>query len=319
MSTDKLKLPSYGGQALIEGVLMRGKYALAAAMRAPNGQIVIETEELKGIYQSSLSKIPFLRGLVLLWDALGLGTRYLTRSANLQGGEEEKIEGASLYLTLAASLAIAVGLFFLTPAAIGKAIQNLTGISTFAMNLIEGILRLGGVILYIWAIGRIPDIQRVFAYHGAEHKTINAFEAGAELIPETVKQYPLEHPRCGTSFLLTLIILSVFVFSLVGNLPLGLLLLSRVLLIPVLAMLAYEYIRFTANHMDHPLIRWMIRPNLALQSLTTREPDLDIIEVSIASFKAMLEHENKLRERVILPAPESLAVSGVGEYQNQPE
>ncbi len=224
-----------------------------------------------------------------------------------------------MYLTLAASLAIAVGLFFLTPAAIGKAIQNLTGISTFAMNLIEGILRLGGVILYIWAIGRIPDIQRVFAYHGAEHKTINAFEAGAELIPETVKQYPLEHPRCGTSFLLTLIILSVFVFSLVGNLPLGLLLLSRVLLIPVLAMLAYEYIRFTANHMDHPLIRWMIRPNLALQSLTTREPDLDIIEVSIASFKAMLEHENKLRERVILPAPESLAVSGVGEYQNQPE
>ncbi len=319
MSTEKLKLPSYGGQALIEGVLMRGKHALAAAMRAPDGQIVIETEELKGIYQSGLSKVPFLRGLILLWDALGLGTRYLTRSANLQGGEEEKIEGASLYLTLFASLAIAIGLFFLTPAAIGKTIQNLTGISTLAMNLIEGLIRLGGVILYIWAIGRIPDIQRVFAYHGAEHKTINAFESGAELTPESVKQFPLEHPRCGTSFLLTLIVLSVLVFSLVGNLSFGLLLLSRVLLIPVLAMLAYEYIRFTANHLDHPMIRWMIRPNLALQSLTTREPDLSILEVSIASFKAMLELENRIQERFILPSTEPVPVSGVGGYQNQPE
>ncbi|GIV66400.1 MAG: DUF1385 domain-containing protein [Chloroflexota bacterium] len=319
MSTEKLKLPSYGGQALIEGVLMRGKYALAAAMRSPDGQIIIETEELKGIYQSSLSKIPFLRGLILLWDALGLGTRYLTRSANLQGDEEEKIEGASLYLTLAVSLAIAIGLFFLTPAAIGKAIQNLTGISSLAMNLIEGILRLGGVIVYIWAIGRIPDIQRVFAYHGAEHKTINAFESGADLRPETVKKFPLEHPRCGTSFLLTLMVLSVFIFSVVGNQPFGILLLSRVLLIPVLAMLAYEYIRFTANHLDHPLIRWMIRPNLALQSLTTREPDEAMLEVSIASFNAMLELEMKLKEKIILPKPESLVVFGAGEYQNPPE
>lgn len=319
MSTDQLKLPSYGGQALIEGVLMRGKYALAAAMRTPDGQIIIETELLKGIYQSGLSRVPFLRGLILLWDALGLGTRYLTRSANLQGGEEEKIEGASLYLTLAASLAIAIGLFFLTPAAIGKAIQNLTGISSLAMNLIEGILRLGGVIFYIWAIGRIPDIQRVFAYHGAEHKTINAFESGANLKPETVQQYPLEHPRCGTSFLLTLIVLSVLVFSLVGNLPFGLLLLSRVLLIPVLAMLAYEYIRFTANHLDHPLIRWMIRPNLALQSLTTREPDLAMLEVSIASFNAMLELENQSQQRINFPKSEPAAVSDAVGHQNPPE
>ncbi len=319
MSTDKLKLPSYGGQALIEGVLMRGKYALAAAMRSPDGKIIIETETLQGIYQSSLSRIPFLRGLVLLWDALGLGTRYLTRSANLQSGENEKIEGISLYLTLAASLAIAIGLFFLTPAAIGKGIQSLTGISSLAMNLIEGLIRLAGVVAYIWAIGRIPDIQRVFAYHGAEHKTINAFEAGADLTPEIVKKFPLEHPRCGTSFLLTLIVLSVLVFSLVGNLPFGVLLLSRILLIPVLAMLAYEYIRFTASHLDHPLIRWLIRPNLALQSLTTREPDLSIIEVSIASFNAMLELERQLQEKVTHPKPEPLPVSAAGEYQNQPE
>jgi uncharacterized protein YqhQ len=150
-------------------------------------------------------------------------------------------------------------------------------------------------------------------------KTINAFEAGADLKPETVKNFPLEHPRCGTSFLLTLIVLSVLVFSLVGNLPFGFLLLSRVLLIPVLAMLAYEYIRFTANHLDHPFIRWMIRPNLALQSLTTREPDLDILEVSIASFNAMLELEKKLQPRAIHPTTEPSPAGGGGGYQNPPE
>jgi uncharacterized protein YqhQ len=186
-------------------------------------------------------------------------------------------------------------------------------------NLIDGILRVFIFIFYVLAVSKFSMMKRIFAYHGAEHKTINAFEAGAELTPETVKQYPLEHPRCGTSFLLTLIILSVLVFSLVGNLPFGLLLLSRVLLIPVLAMLAYEYIRFTANHLDHPLIRWMIRPNLALQSLTTREPDSAMLEVSIASFNAMLELEKSLQENIILPKPEPLAVSGVGGYQNPPE
>ncbi|MEN4013207.1 MAG: DUF1385 domain-containing protein [Bellilinea sp.] len=318
MSTNKLKLPSYGGQALIEGVLMRGKLGLAVAMRAPDGQIVIERESLGGIYHSKLTRVPFLRGLVLLWDALGLGTRYLTRSANLQSGEDEKIEGTSLFLTVAASMAIAIVLFFLTPAAIGKGIQTLTGISTLMMSLIEGLIRLGGIILYIWAIGRIPEIQRVFAYHGAEHKTINAFEAGAELTPESVKRFPLEHPRCGTSFLLTLMIISIFVFTLIGSLPLGWLLLSRVLLIPILAMIAYEYIRMTANHLDSPLIRWMIRPNLALQSLTTREPTLDMLEVSLASFNAMLEQEKKLASAIDLPDHLPAPSSELGDYQNQP-
>ncbi len=318
MSTDKLKLPSYGGQALIEGVLMRGKRGLAVAMRAPDGQIVIEQETLGGIYHSKLTKIPFLRGLVLLWDALGLGTRYLTRSANLQSGEDEKIEGFSLFLTVAASLVITIVLFFMLPAAIGKGIQNLTGISTLLMSLIEGLIRLGGIVLYIWAIGRVPDIQRVFAYHGAEHKTINAFEAGAELTPESVKRFPLEHPRCGTSFLLTLIILSIFVFTMIGSLPFGWLLLSRVLLIPVLAMLAYEYIRMTANHLDHPLIRWLIKPNLALQALTTREPTLDMLEVSLASFHAMLEQEKRLAENITAPEFVSTPSAGAGGYQNQP-
>jgi len=299
MSTDKLKMPSYGGQALIEGVLMRGRLGLAAAFRVPDGSIVIEEEPLTGIYGSKLTKIPFLRGLVLLWDALGLGTRYLTKSANLQSGEEEKIEGPTLYLTLAVSLIVAVLLFFVGPAALGKLIQNWTGISTFVMNVIEGVIRLAGIVLYIWAIGKMKDIERVFAYHGAEHKTINAFEAGAELTPEVVKTYPLEHPRCGTSFLLTLMVISILVFALLGSLPTVWLLLSRIVFLPLIAMLAYEYIRFTANHMDSPVIRWMIKPNLALQRLTTREPSLDIIEVGIAAFNAMMAQE----KRLAAPAP----------------
>ncbi len=278
---------------MIEGVLMRGKHSVAAAMRAPDGSILIETERLTGIYTGPLARIPFLRGLVILWDSLGLGTRYLTKSANVQTGEDEKIEGPALYLTLAASFAIAILLFFVAPAAIGKWIQTLTGVSALVMNLIEGLIRLAAIVLYIWLIGRAKDIASVFAYHGAEHKTINAFEAGVELTPENVQKFPLAHPRCGTSFLLTLIVMSILVFSLIGSLPTVWLLLSRILLIPLLAMLAYEYIRWTANHLDHPLIRGMMKPNLALQSLTTRQPTLAILEVSIAAFNAMIAEEQK--------------------------
>lgn len=305
MSTDKLRLPNYGGQALIEGVLMRGKHSAAAAMRAPDGSIIIETERLSGIYVGPLARVAFLRGLVILWDSIGLGTRFLTKSANIQTGEDEKIEGPALYLTLAASFAIAILLFFVAPAAAGKWIQNLTGISTIATNLIEGLIRLVGIILYIWAIGRARDIASVFAYHGAEHKTINAFEAGVELTPENVQRFPLAHPRCGTSFLLTLIVMSILLFSILGSLPMVWLLLSRILLIPILAMLAYEYIRWTANHLDHPLVSWMMKPNLALQALTTRQPSLDKLEVSIAAFHAMLAEEEKAaaqKERSSSPA-----------------
>jgi uncharacterized protein YqhQ len=144
---------------------------------------------------------------------------------------------------------------------------------------------------YIWAVGRIPDVRRVFAYHGAEHKTINAFEGGAELTPEVVATYPLEHPRCGTSFILTLVLLSVLVFSLLGPMPMFWRLASRILLLPVLAGVAYEYIRWTASHLESRWVRWLIRPNLALQGLTTREPSLDMLEVSIAAFNTMRSNE----------------------------
>jgi len=292
--TEKCRLPSYGGQAVIEGVMMRGARNVAIAMRAPNKEIIIHKEQLGGIYQSRLAKIPFLRGLVMLWDALGLGMSALTMSANTQTGEDEKLEGPTLYLTLGLSLLFAVGLFFLAPAALGQLSERYLGLNAWLGNLVEGLVRLVLLILYIALIGRMAEIRRVFGYHGAEHKTINAFEAGVELTPENVAQHSVEHPRCGTAFLLTLVVLSIVLFSLLGPLPTFWRLASRVILLPVLAGMAYEYIRFTANHLDSPLVRFLVRPNLALQHMTTREPSLDMLEVSIAAFNAMRTEEEKL-------------------------
>ena len=290
----ELKLPTYGGQALIEGVLMRGTQTAVIAMRAPDQQIVIQSEPLGTIYRGKLSRIPFLRGLILLWDALGLGMRALTTSANMQTGEDEKLEGASLYLTIGLSLAIGVGFFFLAPAWAGQLTERYFHINAWWSNVVEGIIRLILVVGYIWAVGKMPEIARVFAYHGAEHKTINAFEAGMELVPEKVAEASMEHPRCGTSFLLTLVVFSVLLFSLLGPLPMGWRLTSRVLLLPVLAGVAYEYIRWTSTHLHLAWVRWIVKPNLALQHLTTREPTLDMIEVAIASFNHMYAEENKV-------------------------
>jgi len=287
------RIITYGGQAVIEGVLMRGQKAMAIAMRAPSGEIVTHQQELATVYRSGITKIPFLRGIILLWDALGLGMRALTISANIQTGEDEKLEGPALYLTISLSLALGIGLFFLLPAGIGSLAETYLGWNVWWNNLLEGVVRLFLLVGYIWAIGFMPDIKRVFAYHGAEHKTINAYEAGAELTPESVAKYPLEHARCGTAFMLTLVLLSIVVFTALGPLPLAWRLASRVLFIPLLAGIAVEYIRWTANHLDSKIVRWMIKPNLALQSLTTREPDLNMLEVAIQSFKTMRQAEQE--------------------------
>jgi uncharacterized protein YqhQ len=291
------KLPSYGGQALIEGVLMRGSKFLAAAFRIPNGEIVVQTEKLPGVYYGPLRKIPFLRGLIILWDSLGLGTRFLTISANHQAGEEVKIEGPTLYFSLGIALVFGISIFFVIPALVSQGIEKLLGMSGWSGSLIEGILRLLILIGYIAFMGRLPEIARVFAYHGAEHKTINAFEAGSELTPEKVTGFSLEHPRCGTSFLLTVVLLSIIFFSLLGPLPIFWRLVSRIIFIPLLATVAYEYIRWTANHLNNRFVRWLIWPNLALQRLTTREPTREMLEVSIAAFKTMLN----LEEGILLP------------------
>jgi len=285
------KIISYGGQAVIEGVMMRGRNSFAIAMRAPDGNIVVHKESLAAVYRSWITKIPFLRGTILLWDALGLGMKALTLSANTQTGEDEKLEGPALYLTLGTSLAIGIGLFILLPASVGGWAEHSLGWQNLAHNLLEGVMRLILLVGYIWAIGFMPDVKRLFGYHGAEHKTINAFEAGAELTPEVVAKYPIEHPRCGTAFMLTFVLLSILIHSLLGDMTFVWRLASRVLLIPVIAGIAVEFIRWTANHLDSAFVRLLIKPNLALQSLTTRQPDNSMLEVAIESFKTMRQAE----------------------------
>ncbi len=287
---------NYGGQAVIEGVMMRGSRGFAVAVRDPQGQIVIHEEPISSsLYNGFWSRVPFVRGLGLLWDSLGLGMRALTFSADVAVGEEAEFSGPVAWGTIALSLALGVALFFLAPAAAADGLHRLFGIeSAFLGNLLEGVIRLIVVLAYIWGIGRMAEIQRVFQYHGAEHKTINAYEAGEPLTPESVARLPLEHPRCGTGFLLVVVVISVLVFALLGRPPIWLRLLSRVVLVPVIAGIAYEYIRLLARHLDKLWARILVQPQLWLQRLTTREPTPDMLEVGIAALERVLAAENLL-------------------------
>jgi len=290
------QLLPYGGQAVIEGVMMRGTRSMAVAVRAPNQQIVIHTQPISPLYRNAFSRMPFVRGLLGLWDALGLGYKSLTFAANVAADGAAKFEGPVAWGTIAVSLTISLGVFFLAPAGLAQWGENLLHLNPLWGSLIEGVVRLALIIGYLGLIGLVPDIKRLFGYHGAEHKTIHAFEAGEELTPASVARFPLEHPRCGTAFLLTVVVMSILLFALLGPLPLWLRLVSRIVLIPVVAGLAYEYIRFTARHLGNPLVRLLIVPNLALQRLTTREPDASMLEVAIAAFQAM-------RAQELAPAP----------------
>jgi uncharacterized protein YqhQ len=281
----------YGGQAVIEGVMMRGSRAFAIAVRAPDRSIAVKTEGLGGLYRHPAARFPLVRGLLMLWDALGLGMRALAFSADVQIGEENKPQPASMAITMAAAILLGLGIFFLLPASIGYAAERWLSVTPTAANLIEGLVRLLLLVGYVWAIGFWDEIRRVFAYHGAEHKTINAFEAGAPLTAESVVRFPLEHPRCGTAFLLTVAVLSIVIFSALGPLPLIPRLASRIALVPVVAALAYEYIRLTARFASRRWAQVLMAPNLALQRLTTREPSADMLEVAIAAFEAMRASE----------------------------
>ena len=294
----KEKLPNYGGQALVEGIMMRGQNICAIAARAPDESILVESQQLGKVYRSQLTRIPFLRGLLILWDALVLGMRALTFSVNLQADEDEKVEGVPMIITLLLSLAIGIGLFFVLPAGIAYLFEIAFNWSGIGISIIEGLVRLLLLIGYIWGIGFMPEIRRVFGYHGAEHKTINAFEAGDTMDVESVSKYSCEHPRCGTAFLLTVVVFSIFIFSLLGPMPILQRLLSRILLVPILAMISYEYIRFTGRFIHLSWVRAIIAPNLALQRLTTREPDHGMIEVALAAFNAMRKEELSLGESV---------------------
>ena len=283
----------YGGQAVIEGVMMRGTRALAVALRAPDQRIVVHTRPLGRLYRGRLSRLPFLRGVLGIWDALGLGWQSLSYSASVAIGQETAFEGPVAWGTMAVSLVFGLGLFLLAPAGLAQFGERWLHLGAFWSNLLEGVLRLALVVGYLWLIGLLPDVKRLFGYHGAEHKTIHAYEAGAELTPRSVAAFPLEHPRCGTAFLLTVVVFSVVLFALLGPLPWWARLGSRVVLIPVVAGVAFEYTRLMSRHLDHPLVRLLIAPNLALQKLTTRQPDEHMLEVAIAAFQAMRASENQ--------------------------
>lgn len=282
-------MKNYGGQALIEGILMRGQRYLTAAFRLPGGSIKVVEEELTGIYKNKIRDLPFFRGLIILWDSLALGMKYLTISSNYQlPEEEEKIEGPALYFTLAVSLILAVGIFFLIPTLLIQLLYKYTGLSNFLINVIEGVIRLGIIILYLSLIRKMKDIMRVFSYHGAEHKTISAYEHGEALEVENIQKYSTAHPRCGTSFLLTVAVISIFIFAMVSTPNIGMRILSRVILIPVVSMVAYEIIRLLGKNEDKAWAKFLARPNLALQKLTTNEPSDDMVEVAISALSRLL-------------------------------
>jgi uncharacterized protein YqhQ len=295
-------LPSYCGQAVIEGVMMRGAHVAAISVRAPDGSIVTHEQTLNAtLYRGRISKTPLLRGMVGLWDALGLGTRALLWSADVAVGSTDNVNfnGPLGWGTLVCSLVFGIGLFFVLPTTVASGAESLLSIErSIVTNVIESLVRLGILLGYMWLIGRVPEVKRLFGYHGAEHKTINAFEAGTELTPEIVAKYPIEHPRCGTAFLLIVVFVGLIVFSLIGRPLLFPLILSRIVLIPIIAGIAYEIIRFTAKHMNDPIIQLVVKPNLALQHLTTREPDTEMLEVAISAFNHILQAESQAVQRV---------------------
>ena len=317
----------YGGQAVMEGVMMRGRRSAAVAIRRPNGSIYLYEEALNPrLYQNRLFRLPFLRGMLLLWEMLVLGSRLMTLSANIATGaidpgaltlESEtpamkvantsitgdsagtlpenpaappQIGGVALAFTLFVSLGFAVAVFFLGPLLITGLLHHQIGEGW--LNLaVEGLVRLGLLIGYLYLIGRIPDIQRVFGYHGAEHKAINAMEQGEPLDIPHVRHASRVHTRCGTGFLLLVVVVSILVFALVGSPSLPIKVLSRVLLVPVVAGIAYELMRLGAANYRYRVVRWLFAPGLALQGLTTREPDNGMIECAIAALNRVMRRD----------------------------
>ncbi len=270
---------------------MRGSKAVAVAVRDPKGHIVIHTEPVNAtLYNGRIAHTPFLRGLAMLWDSLGLGMRALMYSANVSAGDVGvEFKGPLAWGTTAVALIIGLGIFLLLPRGLAAWLEPVIG--PLGSALVEGVIRLILFIGYLALIGRMADIKRVFAYHGAEHKTINAYEAGLDLTVSNVQRQTVQHPRCGTAFLLTVVVLSIFLFAPLNLLPYGWGLILRLALLPVLAMIGYEFIRFSARHLDNRVMRAIIRPNLALQKLTTREPDDTMVQVAIEALEQVLDSE----------------------------
>ncbi len=268
---------------------MRGQKAMVTAVRRPSGDLAIDVQPLATIYTSRLRKAPLIRGIIVLIEAMVLGIKSLLYSANVSlEDEEEKISGGLVWAMVVVSLTFAVALFFMAPLFLTKLLDPYIH-SSLVFHLIEGFIRLAIFIVYLKLMTLVPDIKRVFAYHGAEHKAVNAYEAGVPLEVEVVKEYDTTHVRCGTSFLFVVLIIAIIVFALVGRPAVWLMVLSRVLLIPVIAALGYEFIYFGANHVKNGLVRAIITPGLWLQSLTTREPDDSQLEIALTALSKVIE------------------------------
>jgi uncharacterized protein YqhQ len=282
------KPTSYGGQAVIEGVMIRGRRTIGLACRKPDGGIYRYREPLDSLLlRSKVARAPFVRGVFVLWESLRYGMRMLMKSADVQlAAESEQLKGGSagfMFVGLAFALVLFIGIPYAATGFLRSAIP-----STLGLNVAEGLLRLGLLLGYLAAIAQLPDIRRVFAYHGAEHMTIHAFEHGDPLDPAHVAPYPTAHPRCGTAFLLLVVVIAIAAFAFVPRVNLLVDLVARLALVIPVASVSYEVLRLGAGHEDNPLMRILIAPGLLLQAITTRRPDAPMIEVAIASLEEAL-------------------------------
>jgi uncharacterized protein YqhQ len=295
-------MQTIGGQAVLEGVMMRSPAHWALAVRKPNGEIAEHTTPISSpMARHRIFRLPVIRGIFALGESLAIGFRALAISANYAAQDadadesdevETEISRGAIFFAFAIAIGFAIALFKVTPALITKWLP----IETDGLFVIvEGLIRVTIFILYILVISLLPDLRRVFQYHGAEHKAINALEAGEELTPENVQRFSLIHPRCGTAFLLWVMVIAIFVFAFIGQPSWPWLIASRILLLPVIAGLAYEVIRFAGKHTDNRVLMAMLAPGLWLQRLTTREPSLDQLEVSIRALREVLRLEGQER------------------------
>lgn len=284
---------NYGGQAIIEGVMMRSPFKYAIAVRKPDKEIILKTGKLRSLSNRiKFLKWPIFRGIVNLIESLTLGLKALTYSAEQATGEEDKISNVEMFFTILIAFVLFILIFIALPTTIARYLDKYLS-SVIVYNLFEGTLRIGIFIFYLYFISKIKDIKRVFEYHGAEHKVIYTYEAGEELNVDNVKKYSTLHPRCGTSFIFIVLILSILVFSLLGKQTLLLRIAYRVAIIPLIAGLSYEILKLSAKNMDKIFIKWVVMPGLWFQKLTTKEPDAAQIEVAIKALKGVLPEQDQ--------------------------
>lgn len=287
----------YGGQAVIEGVMMLGERNMAMAVRRPGGDLALVTKPLSKSLTGKVRKIPFVRGIVVLFQTMILGVQALFQSANISLEEEQQeISTKASIGIFGLAIAFAVGLFFMAPLGLTSMVESHLGSSAILSSFIEGIIRIIIFLAYLAAINLLPDIRRVFAYHGAEHKVVNAYEHNARMVPADVQRFSTAHVRCGTAFLFLVLVIAIVAFALVGEQALWLRFLSRIVLIPVIAAVAYEITRFAGKHADNPIMRAILLPGLALQMFTTRQPDDSQVEAAIVALQGVIEADNGVTE-----------------------